>query len=118
MSDSHVNSQVTDAITQVTVHDIANGPSVGAVGSYVTSSQAQNTVFASAVRRQEQLAIAGMAATVKGAMQILSISKRCTPPAPMALADESEEPVKETILGIEEQMAEDLKKAESTLSTR
>lgn len=80
-----VNPQVTDAVTQVTVGNLGLGPSVPTVQSYLSATQSQGTIFASAVRRQEQLAIASLAATVKGTMGILALSGRRRPaPAPPA----------------------------------
>ncbi|HYB57310.1 MAG TPA: RebB family R body protein [Alphaproteobacteria bacterium] len=71
-----VEAQVTDAVAEANLATIGNGIPLSSTQSFLASTSAQGTVFASAVRQQRELAIAGLAATVKGAAQILALSRR------------------------------------------
>jgi len=85
-----VEAQVSDAVAEANLVTIGNGIPVSSTQSILASTSAQGTVFASAVRQQRELAIAGLAATVKGAARILALSRRQPAldlaPAPMAAA--------------------------------
>ena len=85
-----VEAQVTDAVAEANFATIGNGIPLSSTQSFLASTSAQGTVFASAVRQQRELAIAGLAATVKGAAQILALSRPQPAldlaPAPMAVA--------------------------------
>jgi hypothetical protein len=71
-----VEAQVSDAVAEANLVTIGNGIPVSSTQSLLASTSAQGTVFASAVRLQREMAIAGLAATVKGAAQILALSRR------------------------------------------
>ncbi|MGO8865245.1 MAG: RebB family R body protein [Alphaproteobacteria bacterium] len=71
-----VEAQVIDAVAEANLATIGNGIPLSSTQSFLASTSAQGTVFASAVRQQREFAIAGLAATLKGASQILALSRR------------------------------------------
>lgn len=71
-----VEAQVSDAVAEANLVTIGNGIPLSSTQSILASTSAQGTVFASAVRQQRELAIAGLAATVRGAAQILAVARR------------------------------------------
>lgn len=50
------NSQITDSVTQSSVHTLGLGPAVAAVNGYLGQAQAQTILFANMVNQQAQLA--------------------------------------------------------------
>ncbi|HEX8989199.1 MAG TPA: RebB family R body protein [Rhodocyclaceae bacterium] len=51
-----LNGQITDSLTQVSVHTLGLGPAVAAVNGYLGQAQAQSILFANMVNQQAQLA--------------------------------------------------------------
>ncbi len=75
----NVNAAITDAVTHANVTTLGSGQALAADQSYLASSQFHATIFASAVREQRQLAMASLAATIKGVAQILALSRGAPP---------------------------------------
>ncbi|BBL74893.1 RebB family R body protein [Methylomagnum ishizawai] len=48
------NSQITDGVTQSTVHTLGMGPASAAVNAYFGQSQAQSILFANMVNQQAE----------------------------------------------------------------
>lgn len=61
---SWCNPQITDSVTQSSVHTLGLGPAVAAVNAYMGQAQAQTILFANMVNQQAQYAtIAGTTLT-------------------------------------------------------
>ncbi len=50
------NSQITDGVTQTSVHVLGLGPATAAVNAYIGQSQSQSILFANMVNQQAQYA--------------------------------------------------------------
>lgn len=58
------NAQITDSVTQSSVHTLGLGPAVAAVNGYLGQAQSQSILFANMVNQQAQYAtIAGTTLT-------------------------------------------------------
>ena len=73
MSDSTVNPQITDAVTQSNVKVVGEAPAMAMGMIYQSIAQATGILFQNAVAAQQQQAIAAQAATNQGIMQIYSV---------------------------------------------
>ncbi|MCK9397463.1 MAG: RebB family R body protein [Methylobacter sp.] len=54
--DSGCNSQITDGVTQSSVHVLGLGPATAAVNAYLGQAQSQTILFANMVNQQAQYA--------------------------------------------------------------
>ena len=69
-----VNGQTIDSVTQANVEVLGVAPAQGVGTIYQSLGHATSTLFQSAVGAQQQLAVAGQAATNEGVMQIYSVN--------------------------------------------
>ncbi|EDP96234.1 RebB family R body protein [Kordia algicida OT-1] len=70
---SHVNDQITDAVTQTNVQVVADAPAVALGNVYQTAAHSTGLMFENAVNAQSQQNILAQTATTQGVMQIYSI---------------------------------------------
>jgi hypothetical protein len=67
------NPQVTDSVTQSSVHTLALGPAVAAVNSYLGQAQAQTILFANMVNQQAQYATVAATSLTQELTQLFSL---------------------------------------------
>ncbi|MFZ5636068.1 MAG: RebB family R body protein [Pseudomonadota bacterium] len=70
---SHVNSQITDAVTQSNVKVIAESPAFAMSSIYQSLAHSTGILFQNAVAAQQQQNTLAMAASNQGVMQIYSL---------------------------------------------
>jgi len=68
-----VNGQITDAVTQSNVKVVADGPALAMGTIYQSVAHSTGILYENATSAQQQLAIAGQAATNQGVIQIYSV---------------------------------------------
>lgn len=73
MSDTTVNSMITDAVTQANVKVLGEAPAVSMGSIYQSIAQATGILIQNAVAAQQQLSVLAMAAANQGVMQIYSV---------------------------------------------
>lgn len=73
MSDSTVNPQITDTVTQSNVKVVGEAPAMAMGMIYQSIAQATGILFQSAVYAQQQQAVAALAAANQGIIQIYSV---------------------------------------------
>lgn len=73
MSDSTVNPQITDAVTQSNVKVVGEAPAMAMGSIYQSIAYSTGILFQNAVAAQQQQNIAALAAANQGIMQIYSI---------------------------------------------
>ena len=81
-----VNGQITDSVTQANVEVLGNSPAVGMSAVYQSLGHSTGVLFENAVGAQQQLAIAGQAATNQGVIQIYSVNTMANATATSKLA--------------------------------
>ncbi|MCJ9429361.1 RebB family R body protein [Kordiimonas marina] len=69
-----VNGQITDSVTQSNVEVLGNAPAMGMSATYQSLGHSIGLMFENAVGNQQQLAIAGQAATNQGVIQVYSFN--------------------------------------------
>lgn len=67
------NPQITDGVTQSSVHTLALGPAVAAVNSYLGQAQAQTILFANMVNQQAQYATVAATSLTQELTQLFSL---------------------------------------------
>ena len=73
MSDSTVNPQITDAVTQTNVKVVGEAPAISMGSIYQSIAYSTGILFQNAVTAQQQQNIAALAATNQGIIQIYSV---------------------------------------------
>lgn len=73
MSDSTVNPQITDAVTQSNVKVVGEAPAISMGSIYQSIAYSTGILFQNAVAAQQQQNIAALAATNQGIIQIYSV---------------------------------------------
>lgn len=73
-----VNSQITDAITQVNVHLLAMAPAVAMANLYQATAQALANAAHNATAAQQQANILAQAATTQGVALLYSLNAAAT----------------------------------------
>jgi len=68
-----VNGQITDAVTQTNVKVMADGPAMAMGTIYQSVAHSTGILYENATSSQQQLAIAGQAATNQGVIQVYSV---------------------------------------------
>ncbi len=68
-----VNGQITDAVTQANVKVVADGPAMAMGAIYQSLAHSTGILYENATSSQQQLAIAGQAATNQGVIQVYSV---------------------------------------------
>jgi len=68
-----VNGQITDAVTQANVKVLGDAPAMAMGAIYQSLGHSTGILFENAVSSQQQLQIAGQAATNQGVIQIYSV---------------------------------------------
>lgn len=72
-TETTVNPQITDAVTQANVKVLADAPAMAMANIYQSLAQTTGLMFNNAVSAQQQLNVAAQAATVQGVLQIYSV---------------------------------------------
>lgn len=72
-SDTPVNNQITDAVTQANVKVIAEAPAMAVGSIYQTLAHATGILFENAVSAQQQMSTVMQATVTQGVMQIYSV---------------------------------------------
>jgi len=68
-----VNGQITDAVTQSNVKVLGDAPAMAMGAIYQSLAHSTGILYENATSSQQQLAIAGQAATNQGVIQIYSV---------------------------------------------
>ena len=68
-----VNGQITDAVTQSNVKVVGEAPAIAMGAIYQSLAHSTGILYENAASSQQQLAIAGQAATNQGVIQIYSV---------------------------------------------
>ncbi|MBW8813071.1 MAG: RebB family R body protein [Caulobacterales bacterium] len=68
-----VNGQITDAVTQANVKVLCEAPAMAMGAIYQSFAHSTGILYENATSSQQQLAIAGQAATNQGVIQIYSV---------------------------------------------
>ncbi|WP_452598754.1 RebB family R body protein [Pontimicrobium sp. MEBiC01747] len=68
----HVNSQITDAVTQTNVQVVADAPAMALGNVYQSAAHSTGLMFENAVNAQSQQNILAQTSTTQGVMQIYS----------------------------------------------
>jgi hypothetical protein len=68
-----VNGQITDAVTQANVKVVGDAPAMAMGAIYQSLAHSTGILYENATSSQQQLAIAGQAATNQGVIQIYSV---------------------------------------------
>ena len=68
-----VNGMITDAVTQANVKVLGDAPAMAMGAIYQSLAHSTGILYENAVSSQQQLAIAGQAATNQGVIQIYSV---------------------------------------------
>jgi hypothetical protein len=68
-----VNGQITDAVTQANVKVLGDAPAMAMGAIYQSFAHSTGILYENATSSQQQLAIAGQAATNQGVIQIYSV---------------------------------------------
>jgi hypothetical protein len=68
-----VNGQITDAVTQANVKVVGEAPAMAMGAIYQALAHSTGILYENATSSQQQLAIAGQAATNQGVIQIYSV---------------------------------------------
>ncbi len=68
-----LNGQITDAVTQANVKVMAEAPAMAMGAIYQSLAHSTGILYENATSAQQQLAIAGQAATNQGVIQIYSV---------------------------------------------
>lgn len=71
--DTALNSQITDAVTQVNVKVLGEAPAMAMGSIYQSLAHSTGILYENAVSAQQQLGITSQAATNQGVIQIYSI---------------------------------------------
>lgn len=69
------NPQITDSVTQTSVHTLGLGPAVAAVNSYLGQAQAQTILFANMVNQQAQYATLAATTLTQELTQLFSLDE-------------------------------------------
>ena len=69
----HVNSQITDAITQANVKNLGDAPAMAMAHIYQTMAHSTGIMFENAVNAQHQLNMASQAATIQGVSELFTV---------------------------------------------
>ena len=73
--DSGCNAQITDGVTQSSVHTIGLGPAVAAVNAYLGQAQSQTILFANMVNQQAQYATLAATTLTEELAQLFSLGR-------------------------------------------
>jgi hypothetical protein len=68
-----VNGMITDAVTQANVKVLGDAPAMAMAAIYQSLAHSTGILYQNATSAQQQLAIAGQAATNQGVIQIYSV---------------------------------------------
>jgi hypothetical protein len=68
-----VNGQITDAVTQANVKVLGDAPAMAMGAIYQSLAHSTGILYENAAGSQQQLAIAGQAATNQGVIQVYSV---------------------------------------------
>jgi len=68
-----VNGQITDSVTQANVKVVGDAPAMAMGAIYQSLAHSTGILYENATSSQQQLAIAGQAATNQGVIQIYSV---------------------------------------------
>jgi hypothetical protein len=68
-----VNGMITDAVTQANVKVLGDAPAMAMAAIYQSLAHSTGILYENATSSQQQLAIAGQAATNQGVIQIYSV---------------------------------------------
>jgi hypothetical protein len=68
-----VNGMITDAVTQANVKVLGDAPAMAMAAIYQSLAHSTGILYENAASSQQQLAIAGQAATNQGVIQIYSV---------------------------------------------
>ena len=68
-----VNGMITDAVTQANVKVLGDAPAMAMAAIYQSLAHSTGILYQNATSTQQQLAIAGQAATNQGVIQIYSV---------------------------------------------
>lgn len=69
------NAQITDSVTQSSVHTIGLGPAVAAVNAYLGQAQSQTILFANMVNQQAQYATLAATTLTEELSQLFSLGR-------------------------------------------
>lgn len=69
-----VNGQITDAVTQTSVHTLAQAPAMAMSAVYQSLAHSTGILYQNTVNQQQQAAICGQAATNQGIIQLYSVN--------------------------------------------
>ncbi|MCK9397227.1 MAG: RebB family R body protein [Methylobacter sp.] len=69
------NPQITDGVTQTSVHVLGLGPATAAVNAYIGQSQSQSILFANMVNQQAQYANIAAATLTQELTQLLDTGR-------------------------------------------
>lgn len=69
-----VNGQITDSVTQANTEVLGASPAMGMGAMYQSLGHSTGILFENAVGSQQQLSIAGQAATNQGVIQLYSVN--------------------------------------------
>lgn len=72
---SGCNAQITDSVTQSSVHTIGLGPAVAAVNAYLGQAQSQTILFANTVNQQAQYATLAATTLTEELAQLFSMGR-------------------------------------------
>lgn len=73
-SDTSVNPQITDAVTQANLNVLGDGPAMAMGSVYQSLAHSTGILFENAVAAQQQQAVLAQAATNVGVMQLYSLA--------------------------------------------
>ena len=82
-----VDSQITDAVTQANVKVVGDAPAMAIGDIYQSIAHSTGILFENATSSQQQLAIAGQAASNQGVIQIYSVDIDAQGLGPMDAAE-------------------------------
>lgn len=71
--DAYCNPQITDGITQSSVHTLGLGPATAAVNAYLGQAQSQTILFANMVNQQAQYASIAATSLTQELTQLFSL---------------------------------------------
>ncbi|MFZ2404231.1 MAG: RebB family R body protein [Methylobacter sp.] len=67
------NAQITDGVTQSSVHVLGLGPATAAVNAYIGQAQSQSILFANMVNQQQQYANIAAATLTQELTQLFTV---------------------------------------------
>lgn len=86
-SNTPVNGQITDSVSQANVEVLGSAPAVSLGATYQSLGHSTGLMFESAVGAQQQLAIAAQAAANQGVIQMYTINTMASAAATSKIAE-------------------------------